>query len=423
MVVLTAALGAAPASAAPQHWVDPVAVRIPPASFGAPAAALAASPTLRAVGTRAARSDPRSSVAAGPVLHVAGHGAGAGVGLGQFGAFGYATERHESWQWITAHYYAGAHVEPVAAAVDQQPVDVDLSELDHATATTVRVGAGATLSVNGRVAASTTVRVGHPKGQTVTVVASSGDLQVQLPRVGWRSYRGEIQIQPDGATWNVLPLESYLAGVVPAESVASWGAVPGGEAALQAQAVAARSYALATIAARGWICDTAACQDYLGDPATQGLGASLAYALSAVSSTSGEVVCLATAAPCPLSSVAVAQYGASTGGYTEAVAAPGETFAAVPDDGDAVAGNPYHTWTSGSGCPTTLSAAAVAKDFGLTSVAGAKVTARNGVGAFGGRALEVLLLGRKGGGIATVTVPGGQFAATVGLCSDWFAFY
>ena len=41
----------------------------------------------------------------------------------------------------------------------------------------------------------------------------------------------------------VHPLESYVRGVVPAESPASWGV--NGEAALQAQAVAARSYGLA----------------------------------------------------------------------------------------------------------------------------------------------------------------------------------
>ena len=384
-----------------------------PAGLPAAAAPSAAAPS--------AAAPPASA----PVLRLAGHGAGDGVGLGQYGAFGYATAMHASWQWIIGHYYAGSYLEPLTAAVAHQLVDVELLELNGAAVTLVRAAPGAGVAINGRLVRGTTVRVGHPPGGTVDVTASSGDLQVDLPGVGWRAYQGMIQVQPDGSTWNVLPLEEYISGVVPAESIASWGAAAGGagEAALQAQAVAARSYALASIAARGWICDTPQCQNYLGDPADQGLGWSLPYVLTAVSSTAGDVVCTVNSDPCPLGAVAVAQYGASTGGWTQGVSSPGETFSAVPDAGDAVAGNPFHTWVAGDGCPTIVPAATVGADFGVGTVVGARVISRNGDGAYGGRAVEVELIGRQGASTRTVMVGGPLFAATLGLCSDWFAFY
>jgi len=62
---------------------------------------------------------------------------------------------------------------------------------------------------------------------------------VQLDR---RSYRGDLQLRPEGSgllAVNLIPLETYLPSVVGSEMPAAWPA-----AALQAQAVAARTYAL-----------------------------------------------------------------------------------------------------------------------------------------------------------------------------------
>ncbi len=62
---------------------------------------------------------------------------------------------------------------------------------------------------------------------------------------GVRRYRGSLEIRTAGeglTVINELPLEEYLYGVVPAEMPASWPAE-----ALKAQAVAARSYALAQL--------------------------------------------------------------------------------------------------------------------------------------------------------------------------------
>jgi stage II sporulation protein D len=81
---------------------------------------------------------------------------------------------------------------------------------------------------------------------------------------GGRQYRGAIQFVAFGdqlRVVNLLGLEEYLRGVVPAEMQASWPLE-----ALKAQAVAARSYTLANLDYEGPydICATVQCQVYHG---------------------------------------------------------------------------------------------------------------------------------------------------------------
>lgn len=85
--------------------------------------------------------------------------------------------------------------------------------------------------------------------------------------VGGTNYRGYVEFcQTDGgfSAVNVLPLETYLCGVVPSEMPSGWGAE-----ALKAQAVAARTYTVNKLNAGGEtalydICDTPHCQMYSG---------------------------------------------------------------------------------------------------------------------------------------------------------------
>ena len=220
-------------------------------------------------------------------------------------------------------------------------------------------------------------------------------------------------------TVNLVPLQTYLDGVVPAEESASWGTfggtlgAPQGQAwgfqALEAQAIAARSYALAEAAAGGWggfatICDNTMCQAYVG--------ANYASPVSnlAVSDTSG-LVLVTPGAP---SSVVSARYSASTGGWT----APG-SFPAVRDRGDvcvvpgnALECNPNHSWRQ------SFSGRGIARHFrAVGTVLRIRVQTRNGLGTFGGRVLSVLVVGTKG----RVLVSGSAFAAALKLRSDWFA--
>jgi peptidoglycan hydrolase-like amidase len=218
-------------------------------------------------------------------------------------------------------------------------------------------------------------------------------------------------------TLNVLRLQSYLDGVVPAEESPSWGAAgtragaPQGRAwgfqALEAQAVASRSYAVAEMQAGGWsgyasICDTV-CEAYVGEnfesPLTDAAVADTLGVIRAGRSTDG---------------AALTSYSASSGGWTAHGA-----FPAVPDPGDAcvVAGNPFecnpnHTWRM------TVPAALVERRFpAIGKLVGVTVTVRNRLGSFGGRVESVVVAGTE----STMTVTGWNFAVAVRLLSDWFA--
>lgn len=84
-----------------------------------------------------------------------------------------------------------------------------------------------------------------PVGSTVYVRTWVGKEPAGVT-VGSHTYRGAIKVVANGNSMlliNEVPLEQYLYGVVPQEAVPSWPA-----AALKAQAVAARSYALYTMA-------------------------------------------------------------------------------------------------------------------------------------------------------------------------------
>src|SRR4029077_5178509 len=91
------------------------------------------------------------------------------------------------------------------------------------------------------------------------------------PKGGVQLYPGRLLVPADtGVTHTVAisTLDSYLRGVVPSESPANWGTAGGGKGmnALYAQAVAARSYAMAKLLYPPYanVCDTQACQVYRG---------------------------------------------------------------------------------------------------------------------------------------------------------------
>ena len=107
-------------------------------------------------------------------------------------------------------------------------------------------------------------------------------LQTCFPE-GIRWLRGSLLAVDDGGTprtVNKAALESYLRGVVPRESPASWGDLGGGNGmnALRAQTVAARSYAVAESLLNGGkgrfsvaqTCNSTLCQVYGGVALQQG---------------------------------------------------------------------------------------------------------------------------------------------------------
>jgi stage II sporulation protein D len=128
------------------------------------------------------------------------------------------------------------------------------------------------------VAATGRLRIEGAGGQDITsaeevLIEPAGDWPVVVG--GWRRYRGRVRARVAGdevLVINELNLESYLKGVVPVEMGPSQFPEL---AALKAQAVAARTYAVAHLGDHddeGWdLCDTPACQAYYGRSAEHSL--------------------------------------------------------------------------------------------------------------------------------------------------------
>lgn len=125
-----------------------------------------------------------------------------------------------------------------------------------------------------------------------------GEGTVALPATG-RSYRGLIHAAVAGRglqLTNEVDVEQYLRGL--GEMPASWPA-----AALQAQAIAARTFAVRAAAAGRTLCDTQQCQVYIG------AGNEHATTSAAAVATRGQVLTFKGA-------LAEAVYSASAGGVT-----------------------------------------------------------------------------------------------------------
>ena len=233
-------------------------------------------------------------------------------------------------------------------------------------------------------------------------------LQVCEGTNGSSWYRGEIRAARAGShqrTVNWLPVEQYLRSVVPREMPADWGDMGGGAgmAALEVQAVAARSYALAEHRYEyAKTCDSIRCQVYEGRRTrlgSQSWSNEDPRSDNAISATSGLV-------RMQDGEVARTEFSASTGGHTITADFPG-----VPDAGDDVEINPVHRWSK------ELSVADVASRFGLGPLYEIEVVVRDGFGDDGGRAEEIEFRARDG---QRFTVTGNRFRREFGLKSNWY---
>ena len=391
-----------------------------------------------------------TTIAAAPTLPstvtLVGHGNGHGIGMGQWGAYGYAVDSGWSAWQIVDHYYGGTVHGTVSL---DSAVTVRLQGLDGAQTAVVSaadIGAigsgwrslvvrrsGATYTVWARTDAQVCPTSSDPLGAPwVQVTAGSGPFDIGTPtsavaadttKLLWtcrpdgtlRAYRGSLQSVADSGgvahTVNVVPVEQYLRAVVAKEMSPSWANAGGGRGlqALEAQAIAGRSYALSErLYPYAMTCDSV-CQTYQGAATRSSVGSTVVaveHPLSdpAVALTAGMVLLTPAGAP------AHTMYAASTGGYTDLNTQLG--FPAVPDAGDATALNPYHDWT------VTLSAAQIQAAYpSIGTFAGLTVLARNGLGDLGGRVTSIRVEGTAG----TTTVTGAAFRSALGLRSNWFA--
>ncbi|MBL1073341.1 SpoIID/LytB domain-containing protein [Nocardia sp. 2] len=231
-------------------------------------------------------------------------GPGHGRGLSQTGAFDRAVGGSTVDQ-ILAHYYPGADIGEITPV----PVRVRLTQQDDST---LDVTSESGLFVAGRrvIPGQAAHLTPTPTGADVTVTTgcdgeilwegttddpwvypmtdgSGRPAEEHLELCGGNAYRGVLGAVLEGdafRTVNEVDIEDYLLGVVPAEMVPNW-ADQGGAEALKAQAVAARSYALAESRyPYAETCDTTDCQVYPGtakeDPRTS----------AAVHATTGRVL-------------------------------------------------------------------------------------------------------------------------------------
>ncbi|MGH9035036.1 MAG: SpoIID/LytB domain-containing protein [Acidimicrobiia bacterium] len=404
------------------------------------AALMVGGPAAVVVGPPAAGAFPSATV------DLVGQGYGHGRGMGQFGSLGYALD---GWGYdrILDHYYGGTRMGTLADA----EVTVELTrfagldlivaqERGHLT-TSALPGAGPFRALRAVRLDTNRFRIdfaadcaGGPAGWQVLVASVAGPvtfapqvrnddraemLQVCEPTSMVRWLRGQVEAwDGDGRARavNRLAMEDYLKGVVPRESPASWGALGGGAGlhALRAQAVAARSYAASeNDSAWAKTCDTTACQVY-GGRAEQ-MGAAFKDLESeatnrAVDETKGQVRHFVSDGK-----VARTEFSSSTGGYTA-----GGTFPPVVDEGDDVDANPSRAWTAK--VPVDLLEAARPEIGRLLSV---DVTRRNGLGAMGGRVLQLQLRGTAGRATLTGTelrliYPYSSLERPYGIRSDWF---
>ncbi|HYP48883.1 MAG TPA: SpoIID/LytB domain-containing protein, partial [Thermoleophilaceae bacterium] len=148
-------------------------------------------------------------------------------------------------------------------------------------------------------------------------------------------YRGAIEMLVDGGgltAINVLPIDPYVKGVVPGEMPASWPAE-----ALKAQAVVARSYALATRKSGGAF-------DQYPDTRSQvyrGVNGESPMSSAAVDATAGQILAYG-------GRPAVTYYFSTSGGHTESVenvfigSLSRPWLVGVPDPYDDL--SPHHRW-------------------------------------------------------------------------------
>jgi SpoIID/LytB domain protein len=248
-------------------------------------------------------------------------------------------------------------------------------------------------------------------GALLTLCADNG---TQLPVQG--TLKGVYNSTGKARTVNTLPLEEYVADVVPGESISDWGTVgapgpqgrPWGFQALEAQAVAVRSYVLASPGGYGGYATTCdlTCQSYRG---TKYLTAN---STAAAQDTVGEVMVM------PDGAIAPTEYSSSTGGYTSS-SKEGSPFTPVPDAGDAVCltpsnpglCNPNHDWTKT--VPLATIHATWPKEGTSPTVT---VSGRNGYGTWGGRVTEVSISGNG----TSQAVASATFVGALDLRSNYF---
>jgi SpoIID/LytB domain protein len=361
-------------------------------------------------------------------ITVKGHGFGHGIGMSQYGAQG-AAKAGIPYGQVLATYYPGTtlakrsgRIRVLISQDTSDPVDVQgasglvfrklSSSFRRALPTTIggkkvtrwRIVRNSSRKTQARLQYRTTGSYKAYKSIKWTgdgQFEGPGKIGLVLPGGSVVKYRGAIRsaLPAKGSTardtLNVLPIEHYVRGVIAAEMPAGWA-----PEALKAQAVAARTYGVRSLAPSRYydICSTTACQVY------GGASRETATTDAAARATSGQYVSY-RGAP------ALTQFSSSSGGQTAAGSQP--YLKAAPDPYDGWAGNPNHDWT------TTLTASAIRKAYpAVGTPRSLTITRRTGGGSWGGRVATMTVAGSA----RTITISGTDARWAFGLKSHWFGF-
>jgi stage II sporulation protein D len=281
-------------------------------------------------------------------LVVKGAGFGHGVGMSQYGAFGFAEKGVDHTQ-ILRHYYTGTQIGKLDGGGQVRVLLKTGRRIVFTNA--ARVAGGRTLAPGRRYIAtrglSGAVTLRSASGRDLgsyasplTINGAEGGFQVNgrsaNAAVDGR-YRGALQLRSAAiggvSAINAIGLDDYIRGVVAGEMPSTWP-----REALRAQAVAARTYALATSKMGDGF-------DQYADTRSQvynGISGETATTDAAVVATAGEVVAFAGK---PI----VTYYFSTSGGRTEDVensflgADPAPYLRSVEDPYDSA--SPRHRWT------------------------------------------------------------------------------
>jgi stage II sporulation protein D len=278
---------------------------------------------------------------------IRGAGFGHGVGMSQYGAYGFATRGYDH-AFILAHYYSGTQLGKLDGPSEVRVLLRSAARIAFGGSVGVRGGRSldpgqtyvATRALGGGVVLrSAGGRDLGTYAPPLRVAGSSAGVRVAGPAANGVSggrYRGDLELRPGTlgmAAINPVSLEDYVRGVVAGEVPASWP-----DAVLRAQAVAARTYAVATSKNGDGF-------DQYADTRSQmypGMSGEHPRTDAAVATTAGEVVAYEGK---PI----VTYYFSTSGGRTEDVensflgAEPAPYLTSVADPYDTA--SPRHRWT------------------------------------------------------------------------------
>jgi stage II sporulation protein D len=347
-----------------------------------------------------------------------GHGYGHGNGMSQYGAEG-AARAGKSYREILAKYYSGTRMGTMRGRIrvlvtGDTTSDVKVSPARGLAVRDLADGRRWQLPIRDRITRwriLTTGRVQFHNGNRWrrwevpgrNTLRGQGEFVARQPLTLWvpagggeiaRRYRGALR-SAYGDTVNVLKMDAYVRGVVPAEMPASWSLE-----ALKSQAVAARTYATRLREANRTryyhACDTTACQVY------GGVNYEHASTNRAVRETARQILRYG-------GQPAFTQFSSSSGGYTGNGGLP--YLRPQPDPWDGWSGNHVHSWK------TTIDTARLERKYqSLGRLRAVRITDRNGYGDWGGRVQHMRLIGSRN----TVTITGDDLRWTYGLRSSWF---